>query len=220
MALTDEQRERLNARVSQNGTDMSADYNEYQEFLRFKEMKRKSSGIEENRGTKYCKYCGAIIPADAVMCPSCRNNMNGVQTRFVNPSNENKENVPIKFDGTPIRDMFVNIMVVAPIVLCAIGIATYKNSYDGIGIQGYLNGLNLEIRHVMAYWMFGIIIGVFAWCLDIVVEIKQSRFYGEWVWWGLIPPVYLFVRASKINHDYRLGILYIISLLLMCGFVF
>lgn len=48
MALTDEQRAKLNARASQSKqNDMNAEYDEYQEFLRFKEMKERQRQQEQ-----------------------------------------------------------------------------------------------------------------------------------------------------------------------------
>ena len=52
MSLTEEQKTKLNARASQNGTGMNTDYDEYQEFLRFKEMKAAQSRYKQETVVK------------------------------------------------------------------------------------------------------------------------------------------------------------------------
>ena len=217
MALTDEQRAKLNARVNQNKqSDINADYDEYQEFLRFKEMKRLSSENEENGGTKYCKYCGAIIPANTIICPSCRNKMNGMVLNSTMSSDVNDDTLPIKFDGTPIRDTFLWILAILPSLMMLLGVLTIDTSSVGGGnISNFLNYKEAISSHLMTYWFIEGFIGMFVWCLDVIVEIKQSRCYGAWVWWGLIPPVYLFIRASKTNHVYYPGIANVMLILLV-----
>ena len=155
---------------------------------------------------RYCRNCGNEIPARAVVCVRC-----GVPTTAFYaqqaPARKNTSNRDQASQGAS------------------------NSFYDAIDKWAWtLAATPFTVSLVLTYVLGGMIDGMVMWIILLAInsiiffmdkrELERNGYKPEgWVWLGLIlVPIYLFVRASRINGKYGYAItwciLFVLSLLL------
>jgi hypothetical protein len=81
-------------------------------------------------------------------------------------------------------------------------------------LLGVFVGVSILEFFVDGWWptILAIVLNIFFWRLDIS-ELKAKGYSGGWMFFGLLVPIYLFIRAVKTNKKYVCAIIYCVVFL-------
>lgn len=154
----------------------------------------------------YCSNCGAPVPDEARFCPKC-----GSPTSGANHNGPTGASGPTAEASGPAGTGAAAQRSNIPLHLWPLLITVAM----GLGLlQTIISILNPLSVFGAGHWIWPLCISALSLgaCIADIVYLSSIGIRGGWKWSILIPPLYLFLRASKTDHKYGIAVACLIIL--------